>query len=162
MAITIYEGKGWKIQAEVENDRVELTSKGILSPIGNYVIKLMNKYYAHERPLMIEDGVIHFSGWIPPMPSEAFNRLFNNEMKAKMTGKYVPEQVSVVGNDDIEFARHWMPSLTTISTPLEELGRKAAEILIKNIEEEKILPVEKINLEARLVIRETTLDLRKR
>ena len=74
----------------------------------------------------------------------------------------VPEQVSVIGNDDIEFARHWMPALTTISTPLEELGQKAAEILIKNIEQEKILPVEKINLEARLVIRETTLDLRKK
>lgn len=73
----------------------------------------------------------------------------------------VPEQVSVIGNDDIDFARHWSPALTTISTPLEELGRKAAEILIKNIEEDKVLPVENINLEAQLVVRETTLDLRK-
>ena len=73
----------------------------------------------------------------------------------------VPEQVSVIGNDDIDFARHWSPALTTISTPLEELGRKAAEILIKNIEEDKVLPVENINLEAKLVVRETVVDLKK-
>jgi LacI family transcriptional regulator len=72
----------------------------------------------------------------------------------------VPEQVSIIGNDDIEFARHWSPALTTISTPLEELGSKAAEILINNIEAQTALPIEKITLDAKLVIRETTLELK--
>lgn len=71
----------------------------------------------------------------------------------------VPEKVSVIGNDDIEFARHWSPALTTISTPIEELGHKAAEILIKNIESKEILPIQKITLNAKLIIRETTLQL---
>jgi LacI family transcriptional regulator len=73
----------------------------------------------------------------------------------------VPNQVSVIGNDDIDFARHWSPALTTIHTPLEELGSKAAEILINNIEAPKALPVENITLEANLVVRETTCDLAK-
>jgi DNA-binding LacI/PurR family transcriptional regulator len=73
----------------------------------------------------------------------------------------VPRQVSVIGNDDIEFARHWTPALTTIHTPLKELGRKAAEVLIRNIEADQILPIEDHVLESELKIRETTLDLTK-
>lgn len=73
----------------------------------------------------------------------------------------VPQQVSIIGNDDIEFAKHWGKSLTTISTPLDQLGQKAAEILIRNIESNERLPVENVVLEAKLVLRETTLDLRK-
>jgi len=72
----------------------------------------------------------------------------------------VPEQVSIIGNDDIEFAQHWNPALTTVCTPLEELGRRAAEILIKNIEAPAILPIERHVLKAKLVERSTTLDLR--
>lgn len=71
----------------------------------------------------------------------------------------VPEQVSVVGNDDIEFARHWSPALTTISTPLVALGEKAAEILIRNIESKTASALETHTLKAELVIRETVLDL---
>jgi len=95
MSIIVYRGKGLKILANVENDRVKLRSESLLPPLGNHVVKLMNKYYANERPLMVKDGQIHFSGWIPPMPSKAFTRLFNNEMKMKVTGKLIPEQVSV-------------------------------------------------------------------
>lgn len=68
----------------------------------------------------------------------------------------VPENVSIIGNDDIEFARHWSPALTTISTPLEELGRRAAEILINNIESEKALPIENIILDSKIIVRDTT------
>lgn len=71
----------------------------------------------------------------------------------------VPNQVSIIGNDDIEFARHWSPALTTIHTPLDELGMKAAEVLIRHIEADQILPVENHVLESELRIRETTLDL---
>ena len=73
----------------------------------------------------------------------------------------VPNQVSIIGNDDIEFARHWSPALTTIHSPLEELGEKAAEVLIRHIEADQILPIEKHQLESELRIRETTLDLSK-
>ena len=72
----------------------------------------------------------------------------------------VPEQVSIIGNDDIEFARHWSPALTTISTPFEKLGKKAAEILINNIEAEQALPIENIILDSKIIIRETTLKLK--
>jgi LacI family transcriptional regulator len=42
----------------------------------------------------------------------------------------VPRDVSVVGNDDVEFASMISPALTSIRQPKYELGRAAAELLI--------------------------------
>ncbi len=68
----------------------------------------------------------------------------------------VPEEISVVGNDDILFSKYAPLKLTTIHAPMHELGRKAAEILIKNIESPTTMPVEKIVMHGELVVRETT------
>ena len=71
----------------------------------------------------------------------------------------VPETVSVVGNDDIPFAEHVPVKLTTIRAPMHELGRRAAEILIRHIESPAPLPVENVVLDAALIIRESTRPL---
>jgi LacI family transcriptional regulator len=71
----------------------------------------------------------------------------------------VPEEMSVIGNDDIPFSRQSPIKLTTIQAPIRELGRKAAEILIRNIESPEPLPVENVVLNADLVIRESTKAL---
>lgn len=49
------------------------------------------------------------------------------------SGKRVPEDVSVVGFDDIQSAAFQNPSLTTIRQPLREMGVLAAETLLKRI-----------------------------
>jgi LacI family transcriptional regulator len=49
-------------------------------------------------------------------------------------GVEVPRDVSVVGFDDIAFARLAAPPLTTVSLPREELGRRAVEALIASLE----------------------------
>ncbi|MCA9731141.1 LacI family DNA-binding transcriptional regulator [candidate division KSB1 bacterium] len=72
----------------------------------------------------------------------------------------VPEDISIIGHDDIEFARYWSPPLTTISTPVDELGRIAADILIRSIESPHALPAEKKILQADLVIRESSKRLK--
>lgn len=68
----------------------------------------------------------------------------------------IPDDISVVGNDDIPFSRHNPMQLTTIRAPMFELGRRAAEILIKNIESPEPLPVENVVLDAEFVIRKST------
>jgi DNA-binding LacI/PurR family transcriptional regulator len=68
----------------------------------------------------------------------------------------VPDEISVVGNDDISLSRHTPVQLTTIRAPLLELGRKAAEILIRNIESHEPLPVETVALHSEFVVREST------
>ncbi|MGA2003921.1 MAG: LacI family DNA-binding transcriptional regulator [Terriglobales bacterium] len=49
------------------------------------------------------------------------------------SGRRVPEDVSVVGFDDIQSAAYQNPPLTTVRQPLREMGRVAAEILLKRI-----------------------------
>ncbi len=71
----------------------------------------------------------------------------------------VPDDVSVIGNDDIPFTRHIPMQLTTIHTPMVELGRKAAEILIRNIEAPEPLPVENVVLDAEFIVRKSTRPL---
>ncbi|QKV20643.1 LacI family DNA-binding transcriptional regulator [Oricola thermophila] len=50
------------------------------------------------------------------------------------SGVKVPEDVSVVGFDDIEIARHFIPTLTTIRQPRTELGVAAGRLLIRLVE----------------------------
>lgn len=71
----------------------------------------------------------------------------------------VPGSVSVIGNDDIPFSRHIPVKLTTIRAPSLELGRKAADILIRNIEAPGPLPVENVIWDAEFVVRDSTKPL---
>lgn len=48
-------------------------------------------------------------------------------------GLQVPEQVSVVGFDNIEFSAHANPPLTTIDVPAEEMGKSAASYVLGNL-----------------------------
>jgi DNA-binding LacI/PurR family transcriptional regulator len=68
----------------------------------------------------------------------------------------VPDDISIIGNDDIYYARWYPVPLTTIRAPQQEIGRKAAEILIRNIESPTILPNERVILETEFIIREST------
>ncbi len=49
-------------------------------------------------------------------------------------GLHVPEDVSVVGFDDIEMAAFYDPALTTIRQERRKLGRRAAEVLVARLE----------------------------
>lgn len=48
-------------------------------------------------------------------------------------GRRVPEDISVIGFDDIDFASRITPSLTTVRQPANEIGRKAATLLIDSL-----------------------------
>jgi len=48
----------------------------------------------------------------------------------KMKGRSIPDDVAVVGFDDVQFARYISPALTTIRAPIEEVGREAVRQLV--------------------------------
>lgn len=52
---------------------------------------------------------------------------------AEELGFKVPEDVSIVGFDDVEYASMFKPMLTTVSQPGYSLGKSSAELLIKKI-----------------------------
>ena len=69
----------------------------------------------------------------------------------------VPEDVSVVGFDDIEGAAYQNPALTTVRQPLRVMGRTAAENLLRRIRRVgSDSHGGEIMVEPRLIIRETT------
>jgi DNA-binding LacI/PurR family transcriptional regulator len=68
----------------------------------------------------------------------------------------VPEDVSVVGFDDIQSAAYQNPALTTVRQPLREMGRIAAETLLRRIHRAGANQSAEIVVEPKLILRETT------
>jgi LacI family transcriptional regulator len=72
-------------------------------------------------------------------------------------GRRVPEDVSVVGFDDIQSAAFQNPALTTVRQPLREMGLIAAETLLQRITAPAQAPYPKeIVVEPDLVVRQST------
>jgi LacI family transcriptional regulator len=74
-------------------------------------------------------------------------------------GLRIPDDLSVLGYDDIPIASYMMPPLTTIAQPIIEMGETAAELLLRHIQKPD-LPFEKVVLPTHLVVRATTAQPR--
>jgi LacI family transcriptional regulator len=70
-------------------------------------------------------------------------------------GLRVPQDISVVGFDDIPGAGFYSPSLTTVRQPLNRMGEVAAQSLLDRIEGKKEY-LSEIAIEPELVVREST------
>lgn len=75
-------------------------------------------------------------------------------------GLRVPDDISVVGFDDVSIASFSIPPLTTVRQPLEKMGRIAAETLLDRIEERAAF-VPEIAVEPELISRRSTGPPRK-
>ena len=79
-------------------------------------------------------------------------------------GLRVPEDVSVLGFDDVESAAYQIRGLTTVQQPLRDMGKTAAQMILRRVlrrkEEPDTTPAQ-ILFEPRLVIRDTTAVARR-
>lgn len=76
---------------------------------------------------------------------------------AFQAGIAMPDRLSIVGFDDIDFAAYTIPPLTTISQGGVEMGRVAAELLFDMIDNGRDkADVEDVILEPKLVVRGST------
>jgi LacI family transcriptional regulator len=66
----------------------------------------------------------------------------------------IPEDVAVVGFDDIPASARTTPALTTVRQPVQQMGSKAAEVLI-NVIENDITATQKLIMDTELVVRES-------
>ena len=98
----------------------------------------------------------------PSPPTAIF--CFNDEMAmgvldiARQRGVRVPRDLSVVGFDDIRFARYVDPPLTTIAQPMREIGEATVRLLL-DILQGRITTPQSITLPHTLIIRSTTAPL---
>jgi DNA-binding LacI/PurR family transcriptional regulator len=72
-------------------------------------------------------------------------------------GLRIPEDVAVVGFDDIEEGRYAYPSLTAISPDKQQIGKIAVSYLLDRIAGTRIVPPEHIEVPFQLVVRESTI-----
>lgn len=56
-------------------------------------------------------------------------------------GVRVPEEISVIGMDDIEMSRYLSPMLTTVHIPTEDMGKQAAKMIIDRMEGGHKIPI---------------------
>lgn len=66
----------------------------------------------------------------------------------------VPEDIAVIGFDNISFSNMTNPTLSTVAQPMYEMGKKAASMLINRI---KGNDVESVLMDYELIIRESTM-----
>lgn len=71
----------------------------------------------------------------------------------------VPEEVSIVGCDDIQLLDYLPVPLTTVHVPKVEMGELATRMLIRHIETRENIQPQKVYLDAQLVVRGTTRAL---
>lgn len=74
---------------------------------------------------------------------------------SKDMGLQVPEQMAVIGIDDMPLSSYFDPPLTTMRQDMPMIGKQAAQLLLRAIKE-KNTPPQHINMPATLVERETT------
>lgn len=67
----------------------------------------------------------------------------------------IPQDIGVVGFDDVFVSQYLNPPLTSVHVNIEEVGKKAAELLLKKIQSNNGVRSSVINIPTELVIRES-------
>jgi LacI family transcriptional regulator len=145
------------ISGPKENDDAVLRRQGFIDACKKYRVKYL-----------IEKGDFSREGGY-----ESCKRLMNhsnrprvifaaNDMMAigcydfiKESNLKIPEEVGVVGFDDIFVSQYLNPPLSTVRVNIEEVGKKAAELLLKKIQSNNGIQASVINIPTDLVIRES-------
>ena len=120
-----------------------------------------NRKLTIEGDFSVESGVRALDSLLAR--GERFSAVFcsNDEMAfgairaLRARGKRIPEDMSVVGFDDIRFARYFDPPLTTVAQPMSDLGREAMSMLIEILTGEDVPPRKRI-LPTQLIVRGST------
>jgi len=95
----------------------------------------------------------------PDRPTAIF--CFSDEMAMgaleaiRRHGLRCPQDVSLVGFDDIRFAEYLAPKLTTVSQPMDEIGHQVVRLLL-DILKGRATTLQQVTLPHRLIVREST------
>lgn len=75
-------------------------------------------------------------------------------------GKKIPQDVSLVAFDDIDYAPYLMTPLTSVRQPRDMMGQVAVKLLIDDIKSKGTRNKERIVLDPKLILRKSVLNLR--
>lgn len=97
----------------------------------------------------------------PPTAIFAFNDLMALGVLNRLTQSSlrVPQDVSVVGFDDIPLSRYMNPALTTVRQPQTQMGRRAVELLLQRIAGNGSAQAQYIKFKPELIVRSSTTGI---
>jgi LacI family transcriptional regulator len=97
----------------------------------------------------------------PPTAIFASNDLsaFGAMDAARERGFRIPDDISIIGFDDVPQASFVYPKLTTVRQPLEQMGQVAVKMLFEQIEDQS-LPPQRVALATQLIIRDSCMPFR--
>lgn len=123
--------------------------------------RLLDPALTEHGAWSIEDGHRGAMKLLTRLPRPTAIFAFNDEMAigalraAHELGLQVPDDVSLVGFDDVDRAGLVQPRLTTVRQPLAEMGRLAVSLLLRLLQNRRIQAV-RIELATTLVVRAST------
>lgn len=74
---------------------------------------------------------------------------------ASEIGRRIPQDISLIGFDNVSLAAYVVPPLTTVAQPIDAIGETATRILLHQIEHTD-QPTETIEFDTQLIVREST------
>ncbi len=72
----------------------------------------------------------------------------------------IPQDIAIIGFDDIPLAVHTSPTLSTVRQPMRLQGQLAAEMLLRKIESQEDAPRQEKILNCELIVRESTVSMK--
>ena len=138
------------------NDRAADRLKGVRLAMEDAAID-PDSLLIHQTPYGIENGATEFGRVMAADPRPTVVFCGNDVLavgalrKAREMGLRVPQDVSIVGFDDIELAQVAYPALATVHVPHREMGRRAAIALISLLRDGT--PLQSVPLQADLRLR---------
>ena len=127
-----------------------------------YLVALRDRWIVPDPQLIVESdfteegGHLAMQRLLPAAPDAVFvasDAMAVGALRAlREAGKRVPEDIAVVGFDDMPFAARTNPPLTTVRQPIQRLGSLAAETLIDLINQPDA-PPRRIVLPTELIMR---------
>ena len=125
-----------------------------------------------DSKLLINPGYIKVGDWtyesgyekakellldqLPPTAIFAMNDLMAGGVidAARELGLKIPEDLSLIGFDDRECSLYYLPKLTTVKIPLNDMGRLSAQVLVDTLKNE-ISVYQKLKLKCKLIERDS-------
>jgi Transcriptional regulators len=141
-----YEYSGRRLKAYIET----LTSNG-LSPVEEWILdgkfNMNDAYEVTSRKLSEMKPPEAFFAWNDEMAIGCMRALQEKGFK-------VPEDVAVIGHDDINMAAFASTSLSTVKIHKKEIGKMAVKILIERVKSKRKVPI-RVEFPGKLIVRDS-------
>jgi len=141
------------------NDRAQMRVEGIAAALAERGLELPSGCRV-QRPYSFEDGRIGLRTLLDGAPATTAVLCGNDVLaigalfEAQARGTSVPEELSIVGFDNLDLAAQISPALTTIDVPTAKMGKRTAETLLQMMEGQPAAHATRID--TNLIIRGTT------